>query len=79
MQSAVAAAVSVMVKEPAPATTFFIVAVVSFWAMVQSTCEFAVHSELVTTTEVAPDATMHCPADLLIVTAPTVEVLVKSG
>jgi hypothetical protein len=70
--SAVAAAVRLIVKEPASGTTFFISAVVSFVLTTAKTIDDVVQSEFVTTNDVAPAAKFTVPDGLLIVCAPVV-------
>ena len=70
--SAVAAASRLIVNEPAPGTTFFIVAVASLVRTTGSTIELVVQSEFVTTKEVAPAAKFTVPEGLFIVCAPVV-------
>lgn len=74
--SAVAAAPRLIVKEPAPGTTFFMYAVVSFVLTTAKTMDAVVHSEFVTNNEVAPAAKFTVPDGLLIVCAPVVPVAV---
>jgi hypothetical protein len=70
--SAVASAPRLIVKEPAPGTTFFMYAVVSFVLTTAKTIDDVVQSEFVTTNDVAPAAKFTVPDGLLIVCAPVV-------
>ena len=70
--SAVAAALRLIVKEPAAGTTFLICAVASFVRTSANTSEAVVQSELVTTSAVAPAAKLTVPLGLFIVCAPVV-------
>ena len=71
-----AAALRVIVKDPAPATTFFIVAVASFVRMTGKTREAVETRLFVTVRVVAPAAKFTVPALLFIVCAPVVAVAV---
>ena len=70
--SAVAAALRLMVNEPAPGTTFLICAVASFVRTSANTSEEVAQRELVTTSAVAPAAKFTVPLGLFIVCAPVV-------
>ena len=70
--SAVAAAPSSIVNEPAAGTTFLMYAVASAVRTVANTSEEVVQSELVTTSAVAPAAKLTVPLGLFIVCAPVV-------
>lgn len=70
--SAVAAAVRLIVKEPAPGTTFFMVAVASFVLITGKIIDDVVQSELFTSLDVSPAAMFIVPDGLLIVCAPVV-------
>jgi len=72
----VAAALRVIVKDPAEATTFLIIAVGSFERMTGKIRDSVETSELVTVIEVAPAAKFTVPAALLIVRAPVVPAVV---
>ena len=65
--SAVAAAPRFIVKEPAPGTTFFMYAVVSFVLTTAKTIDDVVQSELFTSLDVSPAAMFIVPDGLLIV------------
>ena len=71
-----AAALSVIVKEPADATTFFIIAVGSFVRTTGNISDAVETSEFVTVSEVAPAAKFTVPALLFIVLAPVVAIVV---
>ena len=65
--SAVAAAPRLIVKEPAPGTTFFMYAVVSFVRTVANTIDEVVHSAFVTVSAEAAAAKFTVPEGLSIV------------
>ena len=65
--SAVAAAPRLIVNEPDPGTTFFMVAVVSFVLTTAKTIDDVVQSEFVTTSDEAPAAKFTVPDGMLIV------------
>ena len=70
--SAVAAAVRLIVNDPAPGTTFFICAVLSFVLTTAKTMLDVVQRLFVTTSDVADAAKFTVPDGLLIVCAPVV-------
>jgi hypothetical protein len=74
--SAVAAAVKLIVNEPFPGTTFFMVAVASFVLITGKTIDDVVQSELSTTFEDSPAAMFIVPLGLLIVCTDVVPVAV---